>query len=234
MLGRLSTARIASTSLEHDLSLPFAPGALAVETFIGRERELSGMRDAYTDGPATRKTVVLYGLGGMGKTQLATTYATRYHDQYLAVIWLQGNDENTLHQSFANAAQRLHEEHPNSAAILRIVEEPGAEASAQAMVRWLARGSNTQWLLVFDNVDDPKLPANPHGAYDLTRYIPAVDHGHVLVTTRRSELDIGKCIHVRQLADVRESLDVIASTSKRATTLTGKTRSLHEVLQNRS
>ena len=42
---------------------------------------------------------------------------------------------------------------------------------------WLSRAENSQWLLVFDNVDD--LSSVP-----IRKYLPAVNWGHVIFTTR--------------------------------------------------
>jgi AAA ATPase domain len=187
-----------------------------VESFIGREQELSEIGAVFADGPTKRKIVVLFGLGGIGKTQLAATYAKRRSADYLAVIWLQGNDVDSLEQGFAHAAQRLRDEHPTSTALAAMLELPNAAETARAMIRWLSTSSNRQWLLIFDNVDNVKLPNNPDGAYDLRPYLPVAAHGHIMVTTRLSELDVGRRIAVKQLTDVGESLAILAATSQRA------------------
>lgn len=188
-----------------------------VERFIGRERELSEIAAVFVDGPTRRKIVVLSGLGGIGKTQLAAAYAKSHSADYLAVIWLQGNDVNSLEQAFAHAAQRLRDEHPTSTALAAMLELPNAAEIAQAMVRWLSTSGNRQWLLIFDNVDNVKLPINPYGAYDLTPYFPVAAHGHIMVTTRLSELDVGRRIAVKQLTDLGESMAILAATSQRTT-----------------
>jgi NB-ARC domain len=165
--------------------------------------------------------VVLHGLGGIGKTQLAIKYAQDHSKDYLAVLWLNGNDVDSLEQSLADAAQRLRDEHPKSSALKAMVELPNPSEIARAMVRWLGRSSNQRWLLVFDNVDNPILPSHPDGAYEIGRYLPVARHGHVIVTTRLSELDIGTSVPVKQLTDVGESVAIIAATSQRAGVLDG-------------
>ena len=72
------------------------------------------------------------------------------------------------------------------------------------------------WILVFDNVDNPRLPSvsNPH-AYDIRSYFPEVHQGSILITTRSSHLTIGKVVSVRKLVDIQEITTVLASMSAR-------------------
>jgi ATP/maltotriose-dependent transcriptional regulator MalT len=58
-----------------------------VDHFVGRSEELDAIhQELQHDG--TRKTAVVHGLGGMGKTQLALAYAQRHRDEYSAVFWV--------------------------------------------------------------------------------------------------------------------------------------------------
>ena len=54
---------------------------------------------------SSRSCVILHGLGGMGKTQLAITYARRHKEKYTAIFWLNANDEDSLKLSFRDVAQ---------------------------------------------------------------------------------------------------------------------------------
>jgi ATP/maltotriose-dependent transcriptional regulator MalT len=78
-----------------------------IEHFVAREEELAEMHRTLC-GDGSRRTVVLYGLGGIGKTQLAIAYAKQYRDKYSAVFWLNIRDEDSLKQSFAKAAKTPH------------------------------------------------------------------------------------------------------------------------------
>jgi AAA+ ATPase superfamily predicted ATPase len=71
-----------------------------IEHFVAREAELREIYKALS-GDGSRHTVVLYGLGGIGKTQLAIVYAKRHKDNYSAIFWLNIKDEDSLRQSFA-------------------------------------------------------------------------------------------------------------------------------------
>ena len=59
--------------------------------FVAREKELSNMYELLYDY-SNRTCVVLYGLGGIGKTQLAIEYIKRHKEKYTAVFWLNANN----------------------------------------------------------------------------------------------------------------------------------------------
>ena len=66
---------------------------------MGREEELIRMKEAFQDHGSQREVVLLCGLGGIGKTQLAVAFLKRHRDIYSAVFWLNGKNEDTLKQS---------------------------------------------------------------------------------------------------------------------------------------
>lgn len=64
-------------------------------------------------------------------------------------------------------------------------------AEANAVLRWLALERNRRWLMVFDNVDrDIRSDDEDAQAYDVMSFLPAVDHGFVLITTRLPSLGV--------------------------------------------
>ncbi|KAI9775341.1 MAG: hypothetical protein M1839_001257 [Geoglossum umbratile] len=84
-----------------------------IEHFVAREDELRDIHEALR-GDGCRRTVVLHGLGGIGKTQLAIAYAKRHKDNYSAIFWLNIKDEDSLKQSFANVAKQILREYPSA------------------------------------------------------------------------------------------------------------------------
>ncbi len=59
-----------------------------------------------------RSIVVLYGLGGMVKTQLAIKYVKRHRTKYTVILWINSNDEDSLKLTFVGIARQLLKEHP--------------------------------------------------------------------------------------------------------------------------
>lgn len=137
-----------------------------------------------------QKTVVLHGLGGMGKTQLAVEFARRHHQQFTSVFWLDGRSEDRLKQSVANAASRVPE--GQIAEMSRLYSKSGSGDSdvvVRDMMNWLNEPNNTDWLLIFDNIDREYQQDNADpDAYDVRRYLPGADHGSILITTRLARL----------------------------------------------
>ena len=77
--------------------------------FWGREEVLERIQKALNPagGQQGLRTYALWGLGGVGKTQIAIHYASRSRDQYEAVLWVSANNTVQLFQSFRGIAVRL-------------------------------------------------------------------------------------------------------------------------------
>jgi AAA+ ATPase superfamily predicted ATPase len=198
-----------------NFSIPFSLSVVSdIEHFVAREDELREIHKALS-GDGSRHTVVLYGLGGIGKTQLAITYAKRHKDNYSAIFWLNIKDEDSLKQSFANVAKQILRAYP-SARWLSTVNMKNLDNVIDAVKAWLGLPYNTRWLVIYDNYDNPKLVSNKDpAAVDITKFLPEVYQGSVLITTRSSEVEIGHLIQVIKLGDVRDSLKILLNASHR-------------------
>ena len=132
--------------------------------FTGRGETLELLRDKLAGGG--RAVVVaqaLYGLGGVGKTQLALEYAHRFMADYDLVWWVPSERAEETSGALADLARKMGLK----------VSDNVAEA-AEAALEELRRDTTPHWLLIFDNADDPK---------QLEPYLPT-GSGHVLITSR--------------------------------------------------
>jgi TIR domain/Tetratricopeptide repeat len=136
--------------------------------FTGRDLLLAEICARVTAPEADRRRVVLTGLGGIGKTQLAVEYAYRQRADYDLVWWLRSEQPTSLLSDYAALAEQ-----PPLAADFRLPEDAPQEAAASAVRVWLER--HRRWLLVFDNVDEPQAVAE---------LLPRSGTGHVLLTTQ--------------------------------------------------
>src|SRR5687767_179884 len=129
--------------------------------FTGRDGMLTELRRPPRAGEATLVVQALYGLGGVGKTQLAIEYAHRFAADYDLVWWIDAAQPVLIPDQLACLAARL--------------ELPPGPTVADSVDRLLAelRG-RARWLLIFDNAERPA---------DIAAYRPG-GAGHLLITSR--------------------------------------------------
>nr|POF13598.1 vegetative incompatibility protein het-e-1 [Quercus suber] len=186
-----------------------------ISNFVARHGELDEMRKALTsDG--SRRCIVLHGLGGIGKTYLSTAYAVRYRDKYSAVFWLNIKDDDSVRSGFVRVARQILRDHPSATKFSALDLTTDVDAVVDAVKAWPNLPGNTRWLLVFDNCDRPKLPGSTDWeTVDNGSYMPEAYQGSVIVTTRSTEVDIGRRLPIKKLDDLRDSLTILANSSQR-------------------
>jgi Heterokaryon incompatibility protein (HET)/NB-ARC domain len=183
--------------------------------FVAREKELGEMR-RLLHSHSTRTTVILHGLGGIGKTQLAIEYVRRHKEKYTAIFWINANDEDSLKLSFRNIAQQVLKDHPSTCELASVDLEGDLDQIVHAVKAWLDLRENSRWLMIYDNYDNPRIPSNlDSSAVDLRRFLPGSDHGSVIITTRSSQVSQGQCIHIQKLPKIEEGLEILSNTSGR-------------------
>jgi Effector-associated domain 2 len=121
-----------------------------IRLFTGRDDELQNLRVALTQN-GTAAICAVHGLGGVGKTTLATEYAHRYRDLYGIVGWFRlADDAGKPAQTEASVAAG----YSTLAVELGLAVAQADYATVRrAVVRELARRND--WLLIFDNAEDP-------------------------------------------------------------------------------
>jgi hypothetical protein len=138
-----------------------------------------------------QKIFVLHGLGGIGKTQLAVEFTRRHHRKFSSVFWLDGSSEVSLKLSITKCAGRIPASQISDASRTYSTSSEGSlEEVVAEVMGWLAQPDNTDWLVVFDNVDRDYSPhTTDRLAYDVRQYFSGADHGSVLITTRLAKLE---------------------------------------------
>jgi Tetratricopeptide repeat/NB-ARC domain len=133
--------------------------------FVGRAAAL-GQVGGVLDGAATAVvTQAIYGLGGVGKSELALQHAHARQGQYTLTWWITAEDPDQLQAGLAGLAGRL----------CPAIALAGTTADAAGWATgWLQ--AHQGWLLVLDNVTEPA---------DVGPLLGQLTGGHILVTTRR-------------------------------------------------
>ncbi len=138
--------------------------------FSGRGSELADLQRALEAGGKAVITQTISGLGGVGKSQLAARFMHEHLEEYKVVAWIRS--ELSPVTDLAELGKELGLQ-PEGADPL-----PPEELAAKAK-RFLEQ-TPRRWLVVFDNVADPKLFAE---------WAPATGSGKVLATSQRQDLD---------------------------------------------
>jgi NB-ARC domain len=176
--------------------------------FIGRESEVQRMEKILQPpgNSQDRQILVLSGPGGIGKTQLAITYAKRHSSSYSSTFWLNASSKTALLTSLRRLAPQ-------------ILPEAGDRLNDEAILVqvsvWLSQLDNNHWLLIFDNYDDPD-------QFNIREYYPLVAHGSIIVTTRQRDRVNGEEINLKPISKEEESLRILASRSGRKYVKSGK------------
>lgn len=150
-----------------------------------------------------RNIVVVHGLGGIGKTQLAVGFARKHHGQFSAVFWLDGLSEASLKQSFVDMVQRLPRSELTADGVQMLSQTTvEADVAVRECRQWLSIPSNSHWLLIMDNIDRDYHDQKDLQAYNIKDYLPHADHGSILITSRLASLQrLGSGIKVGIVED---------------------------------
>jgi hypothetical protein len=188
---------------------------------------------------AGRKVFVLYGLGGIGKTQLAIKFAKDHQANFDSIFFLDGSSQESLLRSYASIYYRIARgktPHAPDSVLRSKANEVPPEKMVGEVTQWLAQEQNTRWLLIFDNID--KEPSD-EGGFDIVPYFPPKDHGSILITTRLAPLSrLGRSKRVGRMTgeEAVNLLDEILGESSSYQQRTWVTRNqespmMHELLQ---
>ncbi|KAN0104171.1 hypothetical protein V8E51_009916 [Hyaloscypha variabilis] len=198
-----------------DFALPFRKNKF----FIGRQDIVKRL-----DSILSEYTAVLYGIGGIGKTQVAQHYVYMKNVDISAVLWLNATSLESLQESFLRIAQELVDHYvrlvsstqPPYGRVAEIlglkgmVDETGRvkknihepDSIVHAVLSWLNVQSNQGWLAVYDNYDDPE-------SFAIGKFMPSLHTGRIIVTSRRRECArLGKGIEVGSLS-VQEGVELL-------------------------
>lgn len=143
--------------------------------FVGRGTELDAIKDLlFGQGSPS---VAIFGLGGVGKTQVALelAYWTKETHQEYSILWVPALSEATFEQAYAEIARKLK--------IRKISDDEDVKVSVRGHLSSEAAGP---WLFILDNADDVDTVLHAPGA--LSQYLPESERGLVLYTTRSPDV----------------------------------------------
>ena len=174
-----------------DFHIPFQLTDFPVAGFfVDREIEIKEMERNLLPKRAQkeRKIHILYGLGGVGKTQLAIKYARKHCDKYNSIIWVNGNSRDTVLESLAKFARRVGSSGAPYSTANIAQQAPDIVAEADIVLRWLALENNRRWLMIFDDMCQDNILEGNAETYGVASFMPPADRGSIVITTRLHSL----------------------------------------------
>jgi hypothetical protein len=146
--------------------------------FIDREGILEEMKQCCS--PAGR--VALFGLGGVGKSQLAIEFAHRIAETSdMWVFWIHAGTQARIEEGFRTIAE-----------IVKPAGRKQPKADIPFLVQnWLTNERNGRWVIVLDSADNRNALYNTdenQNQRPLATYLPESRNGSVIITTRSRDL----------------------------------------------
>ncbi|KAJ6469104.1 P-loop containing nucleoside triphosphate hydrolase protein [Mycena vulgaris] len=130
--------------------------------FHGRRNILDKMHQFFARDFNSQHIFLLYGLGGAGKTQISLKFIEESSSRFTNIFLIDTSTMETIDTGLKNIA---------------VTQNAGS--TAREALKWLG-SKPAEWLLFFDNADDPTI--------NLNKFFPQCKHGNILITSRNPGL----------------------------------------------
>ncbi|EXJ95817.1 hypothetical protein A1O1_00941 [Capronia coronata CBS 617.96] len=126
-----------------------------------------------------KKVLVVWGLGGAGKTQLVLNYVQQCRNDYHATFWIEAGQKESLERDFILLYKTLFRVQIGSETRTVSVED-----AVLGVKSWFSSRPGS-WLMVFDGADVIE-KRDSAGYIDIKHFIPDAPSLHVIITSRSS------------------------------------------------
>ncbi|KAI1735667.1 acyl transferase/acyl hydrolase/lysophospholipase [Xylaria scruposa] len=153
-------------------SIPYYISLLRNEHFVGRTETLELLNEKLFARGGHRR-VCLYGLGGVGKTQVALRIAYEAKDMRgLMVLWLPAASNAAFQQACTEVVKRL------------AIQATKNEDPKELLQQYLNSDKAKKWLLIIDNIDEMDILLGSPNQPGIDSFLPESGNGRILFTTR--------------------------------------------------
>ena len=154
--------------------------------FVGQKVVLDKLWNIFIhcdDGKSvSRHSCLLWGTGGIGKTQICLKFVEELSDMGLShVFWVDASSEESIIMSLRGIFS------------ISAAQASCLDGSVEFVLQWMS-GIQEEWLIVFDNADVP--------VDVVKKFIPTGNNGNILITSRNQSM--GKVISSENIIEISE------------------------------
>ena len=153
------------------------------------------LHDLQDDGVEEVRILVVWGLGGAGKSQLVLNYIREYRQDYSAVFWIEAGSKESIERDYIQIYRLLYGRPLGAGQEIVKVED-----AVPAVKCWF-HGREGRWLVVLDSADT--IDNDRHRCYiDLEYFLPDAPGVHVVITSRSSTAKEMTTLEAVKVADM--------------------------------
>ena len=161
--------------------------------FVGREDILNKLQKIFIhcgDSKSIRHSCLLWGTGGVGKTQICLKFIEEMSDRFSYVFWVDASSVERITMSLRGMSS------------IPAAQALGVDGSVESVLQWMSV-IQEEWLIMFDNADEPPV-------HVVTKFIPPGNRGNILITSRNRSM--GRAISFKNVIEINEMEEVDAIT----------------------
>ena len=164
--------------------------------FVGREDVLNKLQKIFihcTDSNLMlRHSCLLWGTGGIGKTQICLKFIEEMSasGRLSHVFWVDASSEESIIMSIRGISG------------ISAAQGSCLDDSVESVLQWMS-GIQEEWLIVFDNADNPPV-------YVVEKYIPPGNRGYILITSRNRSM--GRVVSSENIIEINDMEEADAIT----------------------
>ena len=162
--------------------------------FVGRKDVLDKLRKIFIHCANSklmpRCSCLLWGTGGIGKTQICLKFIEEMSGRLLHVFWVDASSEESITMSLRSISS------------ISAAQASCLDDSVESVLQWIS-GIQEEWLIVFDNADNPPV-------YVVEKFIPPGNRGNILITSRNRSM--GRIVSSENIIEIEEMEEADAIT----------------------
>jgi tetratricopeptide (TPR) repeat protein len=162
--------------------------------FVGRKDVLDKLQKIFVPCAdsklMSRHSCLLWGTGGIGKTQICLKFIEEISGRLSHVFWVDASSVESITMSLRGISS------------ISAAQASCLDGSVESVLQWMS-GIQEEWLIVFDNADDPPV-------HVVDRFIPAGNRGNILITSRNRSM--GRVISFENVIEINEMEEADAIT----------------------